>query len=167
VIGLGFFIMKIGAGGGSAALPTTLIGALLAGIGLGATNTPVTNTTTGSVSSDRAGMASGIDMSARMISLAINIALMGFVLLEGVLKRLITASGSFEAAQLRRFAEQIAAGNIAALDQAAQGVSKVIGPAALASGFGDVMLYGAIGVWVLAALSFFTFGRRRDVDGAS
>lgn len=167
VIGVGFFIMKIGAGGGSAALPTTLIGALLAGIGLGATNTPVTNTTTGSVSSDRAGMASGIDMSARMISLAINIALMGFVLLEGVLKRLITASGSFEAAQLRRFAEQIAAGNIAALDQAAQGVSKVIGPAALASGFGDVMLYGAIGVWVLAALSFFTFGRRRDVDGAS
>jgi EmrB/QacA subfamily drug resistance transporter len=167
VIGLGFFIMKIGAGGGSLALATTLVGALLAGTGLGATNTPVTNTTTGSVSSDRAGMASGIDMSARMISLAINIALMGFVLLEGVLTRLRTASGSFDTLQLRRFAEQIAAGNASALDQSAVGASKVIGPAALADGFGDVMLYGAISVWVLAALSFFTFGRRRDVDGAS
>lgn len=166
VIGLGFFIMKIGAGGGSAALPTTLIGALLAGIGLGATNTPVTNTTTGSVSSDRAGMASGIDMSARMISLAINIALMGAVLVEGVLIRLTAAPGSLDAAQLRHVAEQIAAGNGAALDQVATGVSKVLGPAALAGGFGDVMLYGAVGVWVLAALSFFTFGRR-DVAGAS
>lgn len=167
VIGLGFFIMKIGTGGGPAALPTTLIGALLAGIGLGGINTPVTNTTTGSVSSDRAGMASGIDMSARMISLAINIALMGFVLVDGVLKRLSAVSGSFDATQLRHVAEQIAAGNVGALDQAAPGLSKVLGPAALAGGFGEVMLYGAIGVWVLAALSFFTFGRRKDVDGTS
>jgi EmrB/QacA subfamily drug resistance transporter len=167
VIGLGFFIMKIGTSGGSTALATTLIGALLAGIGLGATNTPVTNTTTGSVSSDRAGMASGIDMSARMISLAINIALMGFVLLGGVQKRLSAASGSFDAVQLRHIAEQIAAGNVSALDQSALGASKVIGPAALADGFGDVMLYGAVSVWVLAALSFFTFGRRRDAHAAT
>lgn len=160
VIGIGFFIMKIGAGGGPAALATTLVGALLAGIGLGATNTPVTNTTTGSVSSDRAGMASGIDMSARMISLAINIALMGFVLLAGVQKRLGAASSAFDAAQLRHAAEQIAAGNVSALDQSAPGASNAISHAALAGGFGDVMLYGAIGVWVLAALSFFTFGRR-------
>lgn len=166
VIGLGFFIMKLGTGGGSLALATTLIGALLAGIGLGATNTPVTNTTTGSVSSDRAGMASGIDMSARMISLAINIALMGFVLVDGVLKRLSAVSGSFDATQLRHVAEQVAAGNVGALDQAAPGMSKVLGPAALAGGFGEVMLYGAIGVWVLAALSFFTFGRRRDAHAA-
>ena len=54
------------------------------GIGLGLTNTPVTNTTTGSVPSTRAGMASGIDMSARLISLGANIALMGFVLVNGI-----------------------------------------------------------------------------------
>jgi len=164
---LGVFIMKIGIGGGPAALPAALIGALLAGIGLRATNAPVTNTTTGSVSSDRAGMASGIDMSARMISLAINIALMGFVLLEGVLKRLSAASGSFDAARLRHVAEQIGAGNVAFFDQSATGVSKALGPAALAGGFGDVMLYGAFGVRVLAALAFFTFGRRRDADNTS
>ncbi|WP_400770708.1 hypothetical protein [Methylosinus sporium] len=120
-----------------------------------------------SVSSDRAGMASGIDMSARMISLAINIALMGFVLLAGVQKRLGAASGAFDAARLRRAAEQIAAGNVSALDQSALGAPRLIGLAALAGGFGDVTLYGAIGVWVLAALSFFTFGRRRDVNSAS
>jgi len=52
-----------------------LPGCLLAGAGPGITNTPVTNTTTGSVSSAH----------ARMISLAINIALMGFLLVQGVL----------------------------------------------------------------------------------
>ncbi|WP_244593426.1 hypothetical protein [Methylosinus trichosporium] len=76
-------------------------------------------------------------------------------------------SGSFDTTQLRHVAEQIAAGNVGAFDQAAPGVSKVLGPAALAGGFGEVMLYCAIGVWVLAARSFFTFGRRKDVDGAS
>jgi len=90
----------------------------------------------------------------------------GFVLVDGVLKRLSAASGSFDATQLRHIAEQIAAGNVAALDQAAPGGSKGLGSAALAGGFGDVMLYGAIGVWVLATLSFLTFGRRRGIDGA-
>lgn len=81
-LGLGFLLMKSGSehAGGWAMLP----GLLIAGIGLGITNTPVTNTTTGSVSNARAGMASGIDMSARMIALAINIAVMGFILLAGV-----------------------------------------------------------------------------------
>lgn len=163
-IGLGFLIMRIGTGGGLAALPITLIGALLAGIGLGATNTPVTNTTTGSVSNDRAGMASGIDMSARMISLAINIALMGFVLVDGVLDSLNgAASGSFDAAQLRHLAEQIAAGTAAGFHDAVPGLPDAISRTAMAAGFGDVMLYGAIGVWVLAALSFLAFGRRREV----
>jgi EmrB/QacA subfamily drug resistance transporter len=78
VIGLGFMLMYLGTRWFS-----VLPGALLAGIGLGLTNTPVTNTTTGSVSSDRAGMASGIDLSARLICLAINIAVMGFILEKG------------------------------------------------------------------------------------
>ena len=76
-IGLGFFLMLIGSHIGQSSWLTLLPGCLLAGAGLGITNTPVTNTTTGSVSSARAGMASGIGMSACMISLAINIALMG------------------------------------------------------------------------------------------
>ncbi len=49
----------------------------LAGIGLGLTTTPATNMTTASVPAHRAGMASGMDVSARLIALALNIAVMG------------------------------------------------------------------------------------------
>lgn len=74
-IGSGLLAMRSGIG-------WTLLapGLLLAGVGLGLTNTPVTNTTTASVPSERSGMASGMDMSARMISLAINISIMGALL---------------------------------------------------------------------------------------
>ncbi|RUU01186.1 MFS transporter, partial [Mesorhizobium sp. M7A.T.Ca.TU.009.02.1.1] len=85
IIGIGFILMKLGSAAAQPDWLTMLPGCLIAGIGLGITNTPVTNTTTGSVSSDRAGMASGIDMSARMVSLALNIAVMGFILASGVL----------------------------------------------------------------------------------
>ncbi len=62
-IGLGFVLMRLGSGVEGASWLTLLPGCLVAGIGLGITNTPVTNTTTGSVPPARAGMASGIDMS--------------------------------------------------------------------------------------------------------
>src|SRR5262249_8391565 len=104
-------LMKIGSGMPHASWMTMLPGCLVAGIGLGLTNTPVTNTTTGSVSSDRAGMASGIDMSARMVSLAINIALMGFILSSRVLARLEELlPSSVGSPSLRRLAESVAAG---------------------------------------------------------
>ena len=73
LIGLGFALMKLGSSlthlGGWTVLP----GALVAGIGLGLTTTPATNTTTASVPANRAGMASGMDVSARLITLAVNI----------------------------------------------------------------------------------------------
>ncbi|MGX9296370.1 MFS transporter [Tsukamurella paurometabola] len=75
-IAAGLFLVC--AGGVVVDAPAVLLaGFAVAGIGLGLTNTPVTNTITGSVSADRAGMASGLDMSARMVSLAVNIAVMG------------------------------------------------------------------------------------------
>lgn len=106
-IGLGFVLMWIGSRLPHASWLTMLPGLLLAGTGLGITNTPVTNTSTGSVDPSRSGMASGIDLSARLITLAINIALMGFILVT--------------------------------------------------YGFGNVMLYGAIGVGVTAIISFICF----------
>src|SRR4029079_19730697 len=130
---------------------TMLPGCLIAGTGLGVTNTPVTNTTTGSVSGDRAGMASGIDISARMVSLAINIAMMGFILASGVLSYLKNASSLvLGATELRSLAERIAAGNAVSVP----GLTSDVVHQALARGFGWVMLYGGIGVWLLAAISF-------------
>jgi hypothetical protein len=124
----------------------------LAGVGLGLTNTPVSNTTTAAVPTARAGMASGIDMSARLITLAINIALMGFLLIEGIRAYLQRAAFSMaDTSTLHAVAAQIAAGH-------ATGVSAEVAHAALVHGFGWVMLYGGLGAWVLAAASFLTFG---------
>lgn len=164
-IGLGFMLMRLGSSVEHASWLTMFPGSLLAGIGLGFTNTPVTNTTTGSVSNARAGMASGIDMSARMISLAINIASMGLILVAGVFSYLKNAlPESFDPLQLRVLAERVAAGNIAAVEQSFPAASSLSGTAvhaALAHGFGWVMMYGAVSAWVLAGISFIVFGSRK------
>ncbi|ALM86118.1 MFS transporter [Bordetella sp. N] len=160
VIGLGFLLMRIGS---TVDWLTVLPGCLVAGAGLGLTNTPVTNTSTGSVSSARAGMASGIDMSARMISLAMNIAMMGFLLVAGVAHYLRDAlPTSLPDAATLALANRIASGNLS--DAAAAfpaglpaAALEATGRAALHHGFGWVMLYGAIAVWLLALASFVVF----------
>lgn len=159
-IAIGFFVMAAATYIGAEAWPATLVGALVAGMGLGAINTPVTNTTTGSVSAERAGMASGIDMSARMISLALNIALMGLVLSAGVLAALGDKLGAASGTRgLADVAQQIAAGNLNAPAGSDWSVPQAIAHEALTQGFVWVMLYGAISVLLLAALSAFAFGQ--------
>ncbi|WP_217575331.1 MFS transporter [Mesorhizobium sp. GbtcB19] len=150
-IGIGFLLMKWGSTAAHASWLTMLPGCLIAGTGLGITNTPVTNTTTGSVSRDRAGMASGIDMSARMISLAVNIAVMGFILASGVFSHLRAALPDLDGAGLSRLAEAITAGN------PVPGLPDKVAHDALANGFGWVMLYGGIAVWIMAAIGFAIF----------
>lgn len=164
IMGTGFLAMRIGSGLEHASWLTVLPGALLAGIGLGLTNTSVTNTTTGSVPSNRAGMASGIDISARLISLAINIAVMGLILLEGIQWFLPeTLSAALDGQQLHALASTIATGNLNSLQQTYP-VLSALDPSgaavhtALVKGFGGVMLYGGIGAWILAAISFLIFG---------
>jgi len=150
VIGLGFILMFLATRVGAAAELAVLPGCMLAGVGLGLTNTTVTNATTNAVTSDRAGMASSIDMSARMISLAINIALMGAILVSGVQSSLSLAAPA--SADIRALAERVAAG--AGSDQ----ISLAIARQALVHGFGWTMLYGGLAAWILAAASRLTFG---------
>jgi MFS family permease len=174
-MGAGFIAMWFGRGLAQASWLTLLPGALLAGIGLGLTNPAVTNTTTGSVPSDRAGMASGIDISARLIALAINIAVMGLILVEGIRRSLPDAvSAAFDKLQLQALASSIAAGNLGALREAypALALHDPSGAgvhAALVQGFGWMMLYGGIGACVLAAISVLIFGpaRRPAQTGAA
>jgi EmrB/QacA subfamily drug resistance transporter len=162
-IGLGFILMQLGSGMAGASWLTVLPGALIAGIGLGLTTTPATNMTTGSVPANRAGMASGLDVSARLITLAINIAVMGVILVEGVLASLRAALPAGDVSLLRALAERIAAGNLAAVAEGAQpALTGSVVHAALVNGFGWVMLYGGIGVWILAALSFVVFAPARQ-----
>lgn len=100
-------------------------------------------------------MASGIDMSARMISLAINIAVMGFILVSGVFSHLENVlPATLGPEQLRAMAERISAGNIASLPDLPANIIRD----ALVEGFGWVMLYGGLGAWLLATASFLVFG---------
>jgi len=127
-------------------------------IPLGLTNTPVTNTTTGSVAANRAGMASGIDISARLITLAVNIALMGSLLVAGIaasLKKVMPAAGD-----LSSLAERIAGGSVV------EGLQSARIAQALTDGFAVILIYGAAGVWILAIMSYLLFnvkGRRKTV----
>ncbi|WP_318654835.1 MFS transporter [Pseudomonas sp. MWU13-2105] len=157
-IGLGFMLMKYGSSLEQASWLTLLPGCLIAGIGLGITNTPVTNTTTGSVDSSRAGMASGIDMSARMISLAINIALMGLILSQAVYTQLKQhLPDTIDTAQLHALADSISSGNTLISQNFNTLVPSSAIHDALTHGFGILMLYGGIGVWLLAAISLAIF----------
>jgi hypothetical protein len=90
-------------------------------------------------------MASGIDMSARLITLAVNIALMGVILVDGVFSYLKGVGvGS------RRVAEEIAAGHVVG-----GSVPGDVARAALVHGFERVLLYGGVGVIVLATISWW------------
>lgn len=155
-IGSGFILMMLSGTCAPASGWMVLPGILLAGTGIGLTNMPVTNTTTASVSTDRAGMASGMDVSARLIALAINIAVMGLLLQKSVQSYLhATAAGAIDSRVLRTRAEYIAAGAFSPSDTIAR--------TALVHGFTAIMLYGGIAVILLAALSYAVFGRESQL----
>ncbi|QTC00389.1 MFS transporter [Alcaligenes sp. SORT26] len=167
LIGLGFVVMKIGSVSDQ---PGWLIlpGCVLAGIGLGMANTTTTNVITASVSAERAGMASGADTSARMISLAFNIAVMGFVLVQGIMSDLRSRLGLSADSELRYLAEKVASGDVSAVSQSSVLLVQAADPVeaahtALIAGFGWVMVYGALAAFTLAALSFMVFGPAKKV----
>ncbi|MFU0506387.1 MFS transporter [Pseudaminobacter sp. NGMCC 1.201702] len=149
--------MRFAANGDGAGWITMLPGCVLAGIGVGLINTPVANTAAAAVPAERAGMASGMDMSVRMIVLAISIAVMGFVLLYGI-------RGGFGPDQVAEphftaIAEAIAAGNFKVGEGA--GIGEPAARQALANGFTWVMLYGALCAWALATLSVIVLSGRK------
>src|SRR3546814_14739927 len=111
---------------------TMLPGCVMAGTGVGLMNTPVTNTATASVSAERAGMGSGMDMSVRMISLAINIALMGFIFLQGIRAGLARSLRQGETSDA--IGEIIAAGNLRAAE--ASGSAQPVAAGVRAAGVG-------------------------------
>lgn len=154
-MGAGFLAM---AAVNTAAQPGTalvLLSCVIAGIGLALTNSPTTNTTTGAVSADRAGMASGIDFSARLITLALNIALMGLVLLLGISHHLTNVLPDSTALEWTTLSQHIAAGKLDA-----PGLTALDAQAALRSGAGWAMLFAGLGACGLAVLSRYFFKLR-------
>lgn len=158
-IAAGFILMRLVAMGDHANWATLLPGCVIAGIGLGLTNTPVTNTATGSLPPERAGMASGMEFSARMISLALNIAIMGFILVKGVLLKLAEMVTDVAPVQIRILADAVAAGNLQAATAA--GMPPTVARDALIQGIGWVMTYGAIAPLVLGILAAIILGKKQ------
>ncbi|AZE87773.1 MFS transporter [Pseudomonas orientalis] len=155
-MGAGFLAMAVA---NLAAQPDSLLillGCVMAGTGLALTNSPTTNTTTGAVSADRAGMASGIDFSARLITLALNIALMGLVLLLGIGHYLAEVLPPGTAMDWTALSQQIAAGKFDA-----PGLAFDDAQAALRNGAGWAMLFAGAGACGLAMLSGYFFKQRR------
>ncbi|MES2187067.1 MAG: MFS transporter [Pseudomonadota bacterium] len=171
MIGLGFLLMKLGSHFTHLGTWTVLPGALVAGVGLGLTTTPATSMTTSALPASRAGMASGMDVSARLITLALNIAVMGLVLVAGLATSLRSALGSAaDAAQLRALAEQLAGGDATGARQliatmAPPGGAEAAIHTAVTQGFGWVMLYGGVAAWLTAAASWAVFAGARRRGG--
>ena len=107
-------------------------------------------------------MASGIDTSARLITLAINIAVMGFVLINGIfnhIRKFVPQEG-LDVQQLHRMASKIASGNDTLVDKL--GISDHHIKIALLHAFGDVLLFGGLGVCLLAGCSFLLFRSKKE-----
>lgn len=153
-IGTGFALMLLAAYIRADNWQALLPGCLLAGVGLGLTNTPVTNTSTGALPPEQAGMASAMDTSARIMSLSINIAVMGLILVHGIRSRLPVHDTP--APELDHLARSIAGGDLPAAGR----VGWTEAHAALLAGFEDVMLYGAICAWAMGLISLLVFGRK-------
>lgn len=155
LMGAGFLLMAAVNRTAHPSIALVLVSCGIAGAGLALTNSPTTNTTTGSVSADRAGMASGIDLSARLITLALNIALMGLVLLLGISHQLAAILPASTAQNWPAISQAIAAGK---LDS--PGLAFNDAQAALRHGAGWAMLFAGFGACGLAMLSGYFFRRR-------
>lgn len=172
-IGLGFLLMLLGSRLVHLAHWAVLPGALVAGIGLGLTTTPATSMTTSAVPAHRAGMASGMDVSARLITLALNIAVMGLLLVAGIGAGLQAALGAaVEPGQLRVLAERLAGGDAAGGRQLVAAIADPQSAAAVVHGavtrgFGWVMLYGGLSAWLTAAASWVVLGAVKPASGVS
>jgi Na+/melibiose symporter-like transporter len=167
LIGAGLLTVMAGTRTSHAGSAYAVVGMILAGVGLGLTNTPTTNTTTSSVPRDRSGMASGIDMTARMTSLAINISVMGLLLTQGIshyLDRHLT--GRLASGDSRTLTSDVVHGDVSrGLKEVALGQDQAgVVHSALRYGIGWVTLYGGVAALLLAAASRATFAltRRRS-----
>jgi EmrB/QacA subfamily drug resistance transporter len=154
LMGAGFLAMATANIAEHPSIGLVLASCVIAGVGLALTNSPTTNTTTGSVSADRAGMASGIDLSARLITLAITIALMGLVLLLGISHQLAELMPAGTALEWPAISQSIAAGKLELM-----GLAFNDAQAALRHGAGWAMLFAGVGAGGLALLSRYFFRR--------
>ncbi|HEX7816780.1 MFS transporter [Dyella sp.] len=158
-MGLGFVLMWLATQFADDSWKAFLPGCIVAGCGLGLTNTPVSNTATAAIPVERVGMASGMDTTTRILSLSVNIALMGLILVHGTASSLVTISAPHGCGSPDQLAQLMAAGNMSA--GAIACVGDTSSRQALLHGFGAVMGYATCAAWGLSLLGLVVFGQRR------
>lgn len=156
-IGVGFVSMWMAAQYWASSALALIPGCIVAGIGLGLTNTTVSNTSTSVIAPERVGMASGMDTSTRILSLAIHIALLGRILLHGISTELNRLGCDVASGSCGAWVGDLVAGNFAVLSPAL--AQSAVAHTAILNGFRDVMGYAAAAVWALALVSFLLFGK--------
>ncbi len=133
VMGMGFLAMAAANIAEHPSIGLILASCVMAGVGLALTNSPTTNTTTGSVSADRAGM----------------------VVLLGISHQLAEVMPASTALEWPAISQGIAAGKLQS-----PGLTFNDAQAALRHGAGWAMLFAGLGAGGLALLSRYFFRRR-------
>ncbi|HLM31985.1 MAG TPA: MFS transporter [Solirubrobacterales bacterium] len=138
-----------------------LLGFMVAGIGIGITNPGIASTAIGVVAPARAGVASGINSTFRQIGIATGVAGLGAVFQSQISSHLSTLLPNAPSG----LDELIAAGGsraaVAAAPPQLQGQVGDAASAAFIAALNDILLIGAIVVFVGAVLSF-ALVRKRD-----
>lgn len=160
MISIGFFLVWLGTSLFPLDWPALLPGLIIAGTGIGITNTSVSNTSTAALEKSKAGMASGVDMTVRMVTLALNIAIMGNLFVKGILIHIEPLLSNTE----DHAALQLLAANIAAGKSDECSISHLLSDDnvqnALIAGFETVEIYGAISSFVTALICLIVFKKR-------
>jgi EmrB/QacA subfamily drug resistance transporter len=146
-----------------------LPGLILAGIGAGLVNVPLASTAVGVVEPARAGMASGINATARQVGIATGVAALGSILASEAASSVVSRLGHGPlAVHAQALAQSVGNGSIA---QAIQAVPLPLRGAAAAAtrsgyidGLNEVLLLGALVALAAGALTAILIRQRDFVE---
>jgi EmrB/QacA subfamily drug resistance transporter len=144
-------------------------GFIVAGAGAGLINVPLASTAVGVVSPERAGMASGINLTLRQVGIATGIAGLGSIFSSRLRDAVAGAlAGTPVAGQSGSIAREVSSGGARAVVDGAPPSARPAIAAAARAGFADalneILLVGAIAAIVAAVLSLILIRQRDFVD---
>jgi hypothetical protein len=146
-----------------------LPGLIVAGIGGGFVNVPLASTAVGVVEPARAGMASGINSTARQVGIATGVAALGSILASQAGSSVVShLRGTPLAAHSHALAESVSNGSVLQAIQTVPAHLRGLAAGAARSGFIDgmneVLLLGALVAFAAAVLTTLLIRQRDFVD---
>ena len=141
---------------------TLLAGFVVGGVGVGLVNAPLASTAVSVVEPRRAGMASGINNTARQVGIATGIAALGAIFQNRIQSQL---AGQVPAAHLQQFTQAVSSGATKQVLQAVpahyRSQAKHLADSAFIGGLNEILFVAAFVLFAGAILAFLLI-RRRD-----